>query len=480
MKRRIAAWLLLATLLLTGCQTAPAETEPSATAAAESTPTEKNWEPFTGVVRKYTYYHEEGEARAWEEDIIYMSELYLDDYAQLTPYPSRVETRDDVYYDTERYDPELREYYLTRINDLIPRLDEMEDSEILFYLQETVAACHDAHLEVYTNEEELFPLAVEPLYAEDGSWGLYVVGCKAKDKELPYAQLTAINDIPVAEIVRLLEPYISYENDYWLLNRLTNTRFGAAMLCPAYLRRAGIMGQDDSAATFAFEGTDGQPFTRTLNYLNLFQFQNMNLDWYAMFTWVGHPFTEKINETNYYFESIESANAVYARIHKFYEDPGYTVLQYGNDLLALAREHDGLDYMILDLRSNPGGYQSLGFPEFFAVLERMEIGTVYVLIDCGTFSNGVITAGTIDARLDNAVLVGSPAGQPANFYGSVEDLTAPNGKITFRLPGAWWDIQPDNTEPALMPDILVWQTLEDYQNGVDTVLDAVWAMIANP
>lgn len=470
MRRRTLAWLLLFCLLLTGCQTAPAETEPPVNGPA---PTEQVWEPFTGAVRLYSYYHEDGEARDWEEDIIHMSELYLDDYTQLTPFPSRVQTRDDVYYDTERYSEELREYCLTRINNLIPRLEGMAEKDILFYLQETVAACHDAHLEVYVNADEFFPLMTEPLYHEDGSYGLYVVLCEQSREELLYTRLTAVNNIPIEEVITLLEPWISYENEYWLLQRLAYP----VLMCPEYLRQAGIMGPEESKARFTLESSSGVVHSVTLTAMDMDAFSACPTYSVAMSSWEDHPMNAHKDETNYYFEYNEEQKTVYARIHRFEETPDYTVLQFGNELLALDREQSGIHSLILDLRGNPGGYQSLGFPEFFSVLERMDIGTIYVLIDNGTFSNGVITAGTIDARLENALLVGTPAGQPANFYGSVEDITAPNEKITFRLPGAWWVIQPENTDPALMPDIQILQTLNDYKNGRDTVLRAVWAMI---
>ena len=467
-------WLILAVLLialLAGCTKVPEAVPTEATAPA---PTETAWEPFTGAVRLYSYYHEDGEARAWEEDIIHMSELYLDDYTQLTPYPSRIQYYGgEVEYDTERYSPQLREYYLTRINDLIPRLEGMEEQDILFYLQETVAACHDAHLEVYiSGDTQLFPLALEVLYDEEGNWGFYVVACKYGDKELPFAKLTAINGIGVEEVVQRLEPFISYENEYWLLRRLTD-----AIRQNIYLSRGGIMQPGEEEAEFTFQGTDGEVFTRTLYSLTLFQSQNQNWDKYAMYTWANHPFTNRKSETNYYFEYQQESNSVFLRIHRFQETQNYTLLQMGNELLMLNRETGGIDNMIVDLRHNPGGYQSQGFPELFTTLERMDIGTIYVLIDNNTFSNGVITAGAMTTLLENVVLVGSPAGQPVNFYGAVEDITAPNEKITFRLPGAWWIIDEDNNDPALMPDIQVLQTLEDYQNGRDTVLEAVWAMI---
>ena len=468
--KRIFLALALAALLLAGCGSPP---QPLPT--TEPPVTENVWEPFTGAVRLYEYYHETGEARLWEEDIIHMSEVYLDDYTQLTPFPSRIQFPDgDVEYDAQRYSPELREYYLARINALIPMLEGMDGQDILFYLQETVAACHDAHLEVYiTGEYQLFPLYLEPLYREDGSWGFYVLGCREGEQELPFARLVAINGIPVEEIVERLKIWISYENEYWLLHVMARN----ALLGTDYLCRGGILEPGAEEAEFTFESVDGERFTRSLVSLTQFQYSNLSWDLYGMYQWENHPFTHRKSESNYFFQYHEKTNTIFARIHRFQETQGYTLQQFGNEMLAVGREKGTIDAVVIDLRSNPGGYRSLGFPELFTVLERMDIDTIYVLMDNSTFSNGVFTAGVMTQRLENVVLVGSPAGQPVNFYGSVEDMTTPNGKITFRLPGAWWLIDPENTDPALMPDIQVLQTLEDYRNGVDTVLETVYAMI---
>ena len=250
-----------------------------------------------------------------------------------------------------------------------------------------------------------------------------------------------------------------------------------ALLGTDYLYRGGILEPGAEEAEFTFVSAAGEEFTRTLASLTQFQYSNLSWDLYGMYQWENHPFTYKKQESNYFFEYHEQTNTIFARVHRFQETQGYTLQQFGNEMLAVGRENGFIDAVVIDLRSNPGGYRSLGFPELFTVLERMDIGTIYVLMDNCTFSNGVFTAGVMKQRLENVVLVGAPAGQPVIFYGSVEDITTPNEKITFRLPGAWWIIDPEDTDEALMPDIQVLQTLEDYQNGVDTVLQAVYAMI---
>jgi hypothetical protein len=75
---------------------------------------------------------------------------------------------------------------------------------------------------------------------------------------------------------------------------------------------------------------------------------------------------------------------------------------------------------------------------------------------------------------ENVTFVGSPGGQPANFYAGVHDYTTPNLKISFRMSDTWWVNDRQDTDPALMPDVVVHQTLEDFKLGIDTVMEYIY------
>ena len=70
------------------------------------------------------------------------------------------------------------------------------------------------------------------------------------------------------------------------------------------------------------------------------------------------------------------------------------------------------------------------------------------------------------------MLVGAPAGEPANgmFFESVPFSTPNKNLKPYISSHALLNNWPGNDDPALMPDVTVYQTLEDYKNGVDTVL----------
>ncbi len=87
-------------------------------------------------------------------------------------------------------------------------------------------------------------------------------------------------------------------------------------------------------------------------------------------------------------------------------------------------------------------------------------------------------ATSLKLNVDGAVLVGGPAAEPPNFTVPVLDgnYEMPNSKCIFSFGGSYLNYWPGYEHDALMPDIEIYQTIEDYQNGKDTVLEAVFAM----
>ena len=71
--------------------------------------------------------------------------------------------------------------------------------------------------------------------------------------------------------------------------------------------------------------------------------------------------------------------------------------------------------------------------------------------------------------------MGAPGGQPTNFYACSYTYNMPNSGHTFTMSDRWMLTDPEDNAPALMPDVVVYQTLEDMLNGRDTVWEYIKA-----
>ncbi|MDY2925588.1 MAG: hypothetical protein SOT06_00705, partial [Eubacteriales bacterium] len=106
-------------------------------------------------------------------------------------------------------------------------------------------------------------------------------------------------------------------------------------------------------------------------------------------------------------------------------------------------------------------------------LGKMDVDT-YVLIDNGSISAATAVPAMLKRCLDRVTLVGSPSAQPTHFfYRGLFNL--PNSGIYCQCSGYFVDFYPGYEEPALQPDVLIYQTIEDYANGIDSVLEYVLA-----
>lgn len=475
--------VILLPLCLAACggtprqETLPPETTlPVPTTAATTAPTEPQWTPYTGTSRGYVYFHHGERDLKWEEDVIYLADNYLDDYAQLYPFDSLVQWPDDLGYTDTLYDEALRASFIEEINLLIPEIPELTDTQILYRLQKIVATLHDAHASVYLPASQYFPISFQPFYSDEGM-EFYTVYLPAEHEEFLFTRLEAVNDIPVEEIIQRIKPYLSYENEQWAVGNIFGTYNAEHITWKNTLQITGIMDENADTAVFRLVTDSGETGALELEAYTGAQLQGIDLA--GMTPDYAYPLMYSDWQTiNYWYQPLPEEDAVYVRINRFQEDPYYTFLEMGNDILKDVSEAGGVGKLIVDLRDNPGGYTFLGYNAFINVLKRVDVETVYVLIDGSTFSNGVVMAGSIKRLLPDAVLVGTPAGQPPNFFGGMYDgdYVMPNCGVECRIPTVYHITLEDYEGDALMPDITVYPTIEDYISSVDTILEAVLDM----
>ena len=106
-------------------------------------------------------------------------------------------------------------------------------------------------------------------------------------------------------------------------------------------------------------------------------------------------------------------------------------------------------------------------------INRASTNGVYILIDSGSFSAGVLFPHQLHKGIEGAILVGTPAGQFANTFGGSIEYTMPNTGYPFYVSSMYIWGEKDVSQDALYPDVLIRQSLEDYKNGIDAALQYV-------
>lgn len=465
--KRFLIFLLILSALLCGCQTEPAPLPPA---------------NFTGTVEGYTYYHENERDKKWEEDIITLGEAFLTNHPWLVNEETRVRCADHYpeeaitlwwknHYDQEKYDR-----FLTEINALIPMIPKLNDTALPYEMHRIVASLEDLHSNVHIKRGLTFPIAFYP-FREDDATVIRAVAIPAENEELLYTSLTSINGVPVEKVLEKMQSYMFRETDAYFMYMAVENGFGAGLNNRDLLEVIGVLKEGEAQADFTFQAENGESFTKKFTAVDKEDRQNMKiLDHRMKFQ---HSFTwQDQGNKPYWFTYLEEEDVLYVRIFAFHEDPELPFADMCAQITNLFSNRGNIGKIIVDLRSNQGGYLLEGYRRFFQLLNHKQAGNVYALVDGGSVSMAAVCIYNIQNAVDDSYIVGMPAAQSVPFCAYYEDTypELPNCGLTYGVSKIQTVSQMEGYTASNMPDILIYPTLEDYKNGVDTVLEYVLNM----
>ena len=307
--KRFLIFLLILPLLLCGCQTEPTPLPPA---------------NFTGTVEGYTYYHESERDRKWEEDIITLAELYVTQHPWLVN-----DTTNQICMESyastisrawvNQYIPEKYDIFLSGINQLIPRIPEYNDNIIQWELQRVFASLGDCHAAVFPNVDETFPLRFFFFHCEDGM-SIVTVSAPTALNHLLYTQLTAINSIPIEEILERMRPYSSFPlEEGFLYEAVCEVNATPLLIQPYLLQTIGILDVDSLTADFTFLTDSGEFITETITAISSEELDSVDFIDHSIVNQLQYSFSTW-NEENLWMEYLEEKRTLYVRIYSFRDD----------------------------------------------------------------------------------------------------------------------------------------------------------------
>ena len=477
MKRSMLLFLCFALCLsLLGCQEETAPTTESVTLETETETvtevTEPVWSGYSGPSSDYVYYYAEGRDQDWEEDVLFFADSHLTDNQLLRNRKFLVELPGLQTDSSNFYDEALHQAFLDGVNALIPEISALTDKEILYRIQMLSALFRDVHTSAYSGFEAVYPIFFHPFY-EDGEFVYYAVILPKKNEKLLYTRLTAINDIPLDEIIERMRSYDSYENEYGFALDLGAGGYGNDLLSyPTTLEAVGVSEIGDTWAKYTLMDDEGNTYDLNMKATEEFNFAQCCGTSAGMALpipyWYG-------SAEHYWYTTALGAGTLYVRIYSFSPEETESYMDLSNALNLESQAAGRFRKIILDLRGNHGGHQDVGWRSIINTLAAMEFDEFYILVDGSTYSNSMIFAAEVAYLIPEAVFAGSPTGEaPGFFAGMYEgDYIMPNCGVEFRIPTQYYQPFEANEENALIPDILIWPTIEDYVTSHDVVLEYV-------
>ena len=456
MKKIIA--LLLAALLLTAC--APAESE---------------WPGYHPERESYEYCHRQERDRLWEEDILFFADTFLGTHPTLKESETTVHTLIQLpaspefqqrYDDSDAFfDTEARKHFIAQINALIPSVPKLTDTQIVYELLRIAATLGDAHSGLDVGFRDFFPIEFDAIY-ENGKPAFYAVRVTQGHEDLLLGKLTAINGIPIEEVITRLKPYIPHENEFWLLKRLCDSMLTQL---PA-LQQTGIVKPEETGAIFSLETDTG---------ITEVALEPLASGAYDTTPWVRHPmqgaFAYTAREDLYWYELLNGGKSLYIRFSSMAEDPEYPFNSFLRNVKKIIRESRDPLQIIFDFRGNGGGLvMAAETQSLIAGINPYPAHNTYILVDGGSFSAGVGMPLRLSVGIPGAQLVGSPTGQGSNHFFHPVTLSLPNHGYPIYVATQYHRGTDGPSGNTVQPHITVWQTPEDYRNCKDTVLEYVF------
>jgi hypothetical protein len=172
--------------------------------------------------------------------------------------------------------------------------------------------------------------------------------------------------------------------------------------------------------------------------------------------------------------AIPSAKAVYCDFR------GYDGLGSRSREMIDLVERTAAERLIVDLRDNGGGDNTVGLAKVIEPVQRMarinRKGHLFVLIGPETFSAAMNNAAQF-RTMTAATLVGESIGEKPNSYQEPKEMTLPNSHLIVRYSTEWYAFVKDGPN-SVDPDVRVVPTWTQYAGGQDPVLD--YALSSDP
>jgi Peptidase family S41 len=296
------------------------------------------------------------------------------------------------------------------------------------------------------------PFHFYPLRVHSFADGVHVVA-DATGRGLVGKRVTAIDGVPVADVVERVEPLIPHDNASTV--RLLLPEY---LVCAEALRGLGIV---DGPATYAF--ADGSSVTLD---------QTVPASGYSLGTAYAPLPTPRPQllyrglDQPFVLAPLERGRSLYLGYHQVATPPQALL----DRILRQARA-PGFRRLVVDVRQNGGGNNTTYGP-LIDLLRQQPLrrrGKVVVLIGRLTFSAAGNFAAEVDART-RALLVGEPSGGAPNQWGDRAPIVLRQIGLTAYVALEYVEVNSRDRRLAVEPDVRVEPTAADFRAGRDPVL----------
>ena len=395
----------------------------------------------------------------------------------MAPHLSAQEWRDDLSYLAQEMPKQHKSLFHTMtqaqfdeaVQSLKTDIPRLNDDEIVVRLAQIGAMVQDGHSGL-----ELMDLPgngyIPVVFAEYPD-GIYVRSAAPEYADAVGGRVVMVGSTPVEEAMKRVDSIAPMDPN----NTGQHTAWAARLYlnCPMLLHGLGLI-TSNASADFVMERR-GQRKTLTMRASapqGQWYLFNPPSDWVdARSASIPAPLWIQHANEPYWYTSLPEHRAVYFQFNAVMNGSEETLEQFASRLSAAINQPD-VDRLVIDLRHNPGGNNTLLRPLLVALIASKlnHRGGVYCLIGPTTFSAAQNFVNRLESYTD-VIFVGEPTGENVNLYGDPKHIELPHSHLKMSVAHLWWqDKDPRDTRAATFPELASSVSLQDYVAGRDPAL----------
>ncbi len=295
-----------------------------------------------------------------------------------------------------------------------------------------------------------------------GFWfddGYYIIRAAGRYKALINKKIVSINHTPMEEVLVKTNALHGHENDWQAKSRFDMFAWSANVLHGLYI----IPTHEECFVEYESNGTT----------------KIIELRAEPVFTWLfwwlkpindnqWDPAFANLRKPNYSIRHDQARSSVYITISMFKNSSTQTFDGLADQLDQILSV-DKNSTVVIDLRNNMGGDNTL-YNKLISVIHKYnEANKFYFLIGRKTFSAGVNFIS--EARQKGIItLVGEPTGAGANHYGDPRHVLLPNTKLSLFISTRKWQLDSLDNKNFYTPDVPVKFTIRDHVENIDPLM----------
>ena len=374
-----------------------------------------------------------------------------------------------TYYDPfYKIDESTWDNIIEKLKKDVPTL---KDEEIIVRLSQFLALMGDGHMNIndhFMPGKRRFQSKKLPITTKLFSDGCYIIGASEKYKGLLGAKIIKVNDVDFAKVFDTISTTISVDNE-----------MGYKFLFNSFFRKMNILhglglsnstnhidieyvidGKKEKDTIFSVE--DNSDFPELIRYHTYFEKE------YPMFL----NNYRKGNIKWYWFKFLEDEKILYVQINGITSLPDNPLPKFCDSINDLINNNDLLAF-VLDIRNNGGGNSNYNINILELMLtKKINIkGKSFTVIGPNTFSAAQNLTNIIE-NYTETIFIGEPTGSSPNFIGEISPFKLPYSGLVINSSNIYHQNgYSSDTRNWVPPDIYVDFTFEQFENGIDPIME---------